>query len=260
MLDKEIYHFRKTLGYKVPKNSELPPEEAEKHRKEEQDKIDNSEILNEAELQEREELLKQVLIDVEYSTSYSYMYFIEIYCFVIFVQGFGNWTKRDFNQFVKCVEKYGRDDLESISREVEGKTPAQVMDYAKTFWERINELQDHEKILTAIERGEAKIQRRASIKRALDAKVLYVLLRLRCTQFIALLYFVLCKLSTVRYIKEVEQLRVLYVHHLVNIYLVHIVSLLNLTCTYVLVRVRVLYIRTRPYVFRWVATRLRSTS
>lgn len=89
----------------------------------------------------------------------------------LLIQGFGNWTKRDFNQFVKSVEKYGRDDLESLSREVEGKTPAQVMDYAKTFWERINELQDHEKILTAIERGEAKIQRRASIKRALDAKV-----------------------------------------------------------------------------------------
>ena len=38
------------------------------------------------------------------------------------------WTKRDFNQFIKANEKYGRDDLESIAKEVEGKTPEEVMD------------------------------------------------------------------------------------------------------------------------------------
>lgn len=41
------------------------------------------------------------------------------------------------------------------------------------FWERCNELQDIEKIMAQIERGEARIQRRISIKKALDAKVLY---------------------------------------------------------------------------------------
>jgi SWI/SNF-related matrix-associated actin-dependent regulator of chromatin subfamily A member 5 len=41
-------------------------------------------------------------------------------------QGFSNWSKRDFNQFIKANEKYGRDDLESISKEVEGKTPEEV--------------------------------------------------------------------------------------------------------------------------------------
>lgn len=40
------------------------------------------------------------------------------------------------------------------------------------FWERCNELQDIEKIMAQIERGEAKIQRRISIKRALDAKMM----------------------------------------------------------------------------------------
>jgi len=39
------------------------------------------------------------------------------------------------------------------------------------FWERCNELQDIEKIMAQIERGEARIQRRFSIKKALDAKV-----------------------------------------------------------------------------------------
>jgi len=48
----------------------------------------------------------------------------------------------------------------------------QVIDYSRVFWERCNELQDIEKIMAQIERGEAKIQRRISIKRALDAKMM----------------------------------------------------------------------------------------
>lgn len=39
------------------------------------------------------------------------------------------------------------------------------------FWDRCNELQDIEKIMAQIERGEARIQRRISIKKALDVKV-----------------------------------------------------------------------------------------
>lgn len=42
---------------------------------------------------------------------------------------------------------------------------------AAVFWERCNELQDIEKIMAQIERGEARIQRRISIKKALDSKV-----------------------------------------------------------------------------------------
>ena len=41
-------------------------------------------------------------------------------------QGFSNWSKRDFNQFVKANEKFGRDDIEGISKDVEGKTPEEV--------------------------------------------------------------------------------------------------------------------------------------
>jgi len=54
---------------------------------------------------------------------------------------------------------------------VEGKTPAQVIEYSAVFWERCNELQDIERIMSQIERGEARIQRKISIKKALDAKV-----------------------------------------------------------------------------------------
>ena len=47
----------------------------------------------------------------------------------------------------------------------------QVMEYSSVFWERCAELQDIERLMAQIERGEAKIQRRVSIKKALDAKV-----------------------------------------------------------------------------------------
>lgn len=121
--------------------------EAAKIQREEQRKIDDSEPLSEEEATEKESLL---------------------------TQGFTTWTKRDFNQFIKANEKYGRDDIENIAKDVEGKTPEEVIEYSSVFWDRCHELQDIERIMAQIERGEAKIQRRASIRKALDAKVIFL--------------------------------------------------------------------------------------
>jgi len=41
---------------------------------------------------------------------------------VWWVQGFRNWMRRDFNAFVRLSEKYGRKDIKSIAKEMEGKT------------------------------------------------------------------------------------------------------------------------------------------
>nr|KAF6436433.1 SWI/SNF related, matrix associated, actin dependent regulator of chromatin, subfamily a, member 1 [Rousettus aegyptiacus] len=142
LLEKEILYYRKTIGYKVPRNPDIPNQAVA--QREEQKKIDEAEPLTPEETEEKEKLL---------------------------TQGFTNWTKRDFNQFVKANEKYGRDDIDNIAREVEGKSPEEVMEYSAVFWERCNELQDIEKIMAQIERGEARIQRRISIKKALDAKI-----------------------------------------------------------------------------------------
>lgn len=75
---------------------------------------------------------------------------------------------------MKANEKYGRDDIENIAKEVDGKLPEEVIEYSAIFWERCHELQDIDRIMAQIERGEAKIQRRVSIKKALDLKVLSV--------------------------------------------------------------------------------------
>ncbi|KAL7979979.1 hypothetical protein Chor_004448 [Crotalus horridus] len=142
LLEKEILYYRKTIGYKVPRNPDLP--NAAQVQKEEQRKIDESAPLSSEEAEEKERLL---------------------------TQGFTNWNKRDFNQFIKANEKYGRDDIDDIAREVEGKSPEEVIEYSAVFWERCNELQDIERIMAQIERGEARIQRRISIKKALDVKI-----------------------------------------------------------------------------------------
>lgn len=58
LLDQEIYYYRKTVGYKVPKNTELGSE-ATKIQREEQRKIDDAEPLSEEEMAEKESLLTQ---------------------------------------------------------------------------------------------------------------------------------------------------------------------------------------------------------
>ena len=118
--------------------------EAKNIQREEQIKVDDAEELTEEEQEEKNDLL---------------------------TQGFTNWSKRDFNQFIRLHEKYGRNDINSISKEIEGKTPEEVIEYSKTFWERCQELQDIDRLMAQIEKGEAKIQRRALIRKALDAKI-----------------------------------------------------------------------------------------
>merc|ERR1711971_651522 len=143
LLDQEIYHYRQTVGYRVPMNTDLGPE-AKKYQKEEQKRIDEAYELSEEEQEEKEDLL---------------------------TQGFTKWSKRDFNQFIRLHEKYGREDIDAISKEIEGKNPDEVRDYSAIFWERCQELQDIDRIMGQIEKGEAKIQRRALIRKALDAKI-----------------------------------------------------------------------------------------
>ena len=111
--------------------------DAKKCQREEQRKIDEAEELTEEEQEEKEELL---------------------------TQGFSNWSKRDFNQFVRLHEKYGREDIESISTEVEGKTKQEVVDYSK-----VSILIDHynlsEKTLIKKYNEDATIQIRFNLNR-----------------------------------------------------------------------------------------------
>uniref|UniRef100_A0ACD5VFE8 Uncharacterized protein n=1 Tax=Avena sativa TaxID=4498 RepID=A0ACD5VFE8_AVESA len=86
-------------------------------------------------------------------------------------EGFATWSRRDFNTFIRSCEKYGRNDIKSISSEMEGKTEEEVQRYAKVFKERYNELSDYDRIIKNIERGEGRISRKDEIMRAIGKKL-----------------------------------------------------------------------------------------
>ena len=85
--------------------------------------------------------------------------------------GFSNWNKRDFNSFIRASERWGRDDLESITQEIDGKTLQEVQDYAHVFWERVTELAEHARYVRNVERGEEKIKRQAQIVESIETKL-----------------------------------------------------------------------------------------
>ncbi|GMH29294.1 hypothetical protein Nepgr_031137 [Nepenthes gracilis] len=86
-------------------------------------------------------------------------------------EGFSTWTRRDFNTFIRACEKYGRNDVKSIAAEMEGKTEEEVERYAKVFKERYKELNDYDRIIKNIERGEARISRKDEIMKAIGKKL-----------------------------------------------------------------------------------------
>jgi SWI/SNF-related matrix-associated actin-dependent regulator of chromatin subfamily A member 5 len=76
-----LNRYRNQINYKVPKDpaKEVWTDEDEADRKAEQEKINVAIPLTDEEIQEKEDLMKQ---------------------------GFENWNKRDFTQFIKACEKY----------------------------------------------------------------------------------------------------------------------------------------------------------
>ncbi|XP_020254817.1 probable chromatin-remodeling complex ATPase chain isoform X2 [Asparagus officinalis] len=86
-------------------------------------------------------------------------------------EGFSSWTRRDFNTFIRACEKYGRNDIKSIASEMEGKTEEEVERYAKVFKARYKELNEYDRIMKNIERGEARISRKDEIMKAIGKKL-----------------------------------------------------------------------------------------
>lgn len=132
--DRETAFYRKEIGYKVPlpdgDDENLSEREAE--RALDQQEIDNATPLTEEEREEKDKLASQ---------------------------GFGEWNRRDFQQFVNGSAKYGRNDYEGISNEIDSKTPAEIKAYAKVFWQRYTEISDYTKYMKTIEDGEERTRR-----------------------------------------------------------------------------------------------------
>jgi len=86
-------------------------------------------------------------------------------------EGFHDWTKRDFNNYVRACEKWGRHNETEILKEIEGKSEEQIKHYHEVFWKRVGTLDESDKLIKRIEAGEEKITRRDEIERMLKEKV-----------------------------------------------------------------------------------------
>jgi SWI/SNF-related matrix-associated actin-dependent regulator of chromatin subfamily A member 5 len=134
LYDRETASYRKEIGYKVPlaegDDDTLSDREAE--RALDQQEIDDATPLTEEEQEEKEKLA---------------------------LQGFGDWNRRDFQQFINGSGRYGRHDYEKIAQEVDSKTPAEVKAYAKVFWQRYKEIADYNKYIKIVEDGEERMRK-----------------------------------------------------------------------------------------------------
>ena len=142
--EKETAWFRKENNIKAPladgADEDLEVREADQQLQ--QQEIDNAEPLTEEEQAEKERLINK---------------------------GFPEWNKRDFQQFLNGSAKYGRENYDGISEEVDGKTADEIEAYAKVFWKKYKDLNNWQKHLAVITDGEER-QRQQEERKALVGK------------------------------------------------------------------------------------------
>lgn len=132
-----------TVPAREPEDGETA-EEVEADRKEEQERINNSVPLTEEETAEKEDLAED---------------------------GFGDWQRRHFHNFIRAMERYGREALDKVAQEVTDKTEEDVRAYAAVFLERYTEIKDGEKYMDRVRSGEEKLREQADKITALHKKV-----------------------------------------------------------------------------------------
>jgi len=142
---RETLHYQKIHGYRIPAPpGEIESDERRTVREAEQRAIDSAEPLTRGEETKKAKLM---------------------------AEGFPEWSRRDFQAFVRGCERNGRDALTAISEEIETKTLEEVKKYSKVFWRRLVELGEGEKILNSIEKGENRLVRNVTVQKILDAKI-----------------------------------------------------------------------------------------
>jgi hypothetical protein len=55
-------------------------------------------------------------------------------------QGFGRWTKRHFQLFIKGLVEHGKDNFAGIAEMIGDRTEEEVKEYSEVFWKRYKEL------------------------------------------------------------------------------------------------------------------------
>ncbi|KAE9407682.1 SNF2 family DNA-dependent ATPase [Gymnopus androsaceus JB14] len=87
-------------------------------------------------------------------------------------QGFPNWSRRDFQQFVKGLEAYGWDQKPEVyAADIQEKTAEEVEKYYKTFKKKWKTLSEYPRIEARISEGLAKRNKRSNLEFLLDQKI-----------------------------------------------------------------------------------------
>lgn len=144
--DKETAWYRKENNLQAPL-AEGTEEDLEARKADQE--LAQQEIDNAVPLTEEEKELKEKLV----------------------AQGFPEWNKRDFQQFLNGSAKYGRQNYEGISEEVDGKTAEEIAEYAKVFWKKYKTLDNWQKYINVVEEGEARVRLQEEKKRLLAKKI-----------------------------------------------------------------------------------------
>ncbi|KAF7294468.1 hypothetical protein MKEN_01439300 [Mycena kentingensis (nom. inval.)] len=147
--ERELAYHKKQNGIaatvREAAGPEDTPEKLEAERVAAQEVIDNAEPLNEDEAAHKEELIEQ---------------------------GFPDWTRRDFQQFVRALESHGwNQNFEVYAAEIPEKSTADVEKYYEVFEQRWTGLQEYQRINTRIQEGEAKRTKRDNLEYLLGEKI-----------------------------------------------------------------------------------------
>ena len=92
----------------------------------------------------------------------------------LLAEGFPDWSRKDFKSFCTALERYGRYEFHRISSDVmneTGKDLSEVRRYFVAFFTNYTRINDWQKILDRVERGEKKILRLRQIRDAIQEKV-----------------------------------------------------------------------------------------
>ncbi|KDR72000.1 hypothetical protein GALMADRAFT_253304 [Galerina marginata CBS 339.88] len=128
-----------------PVTEEDTPEVLEQERIAAQEFIDNAEPLDDDDLEQKEEYIKQ---------------------------GFPDWSRRDFQQLIRALETYGWNaDAETLAAEIQDKSVEDVEKYWKVFNRKCKTLAEYPRIKVRIEEGEAKRSKRENLENLLAKKI-----------------------------------------------------------------------------------------
>lgn len=86
----------------------------------------------------------------------------------LIAEGFGDWSRSQYYNFVKTCAKFGRDDIPSIAADMDMPEEA-ILAYSKSFWEYgPTELKkEWERVSSTVERGEKKIEKQKKLSNLL---------------------------------------------------------------------------------------------